>query len=78
LIKKCSELCSTMLSNFRSVHKFCTDAELLSKTRIPCHHEAHEGHEEFENSYISISCFVPFATFVVKFSSDFLVAALPR
>jgi hypothetical protein len=70
-----------MLSNFRSVRKFCTDAELLSKTRIPCHHEAHEaheGHEEFENSYISISCFVLFATFVVKFSSDFLVAALPR
>jgi hypothetical protein len=75
LIKKCSELCSTMLSNFRSVRKFCTDAELLNKTRIPCHHE---GHEEFENSYISISCFVLFATFVVKFSSDFLVAALPR
>jgi hypothetical protein len=78
LIKKCSELCSTMLSSFRSVRKFYTDAELLSKAQILCHHEAHEGHEEFENSYISISYFVPFAIFVVKFSSDFLVAALPR
>ena len=37
----------------------------------PYHHEAHEGHEEIENSYISISYFVPFATFVVKFCSDF-------
>ena len=48
------------------MRKFCTDAELLSKMQIPCHHEVHEGHEEFGNFYISIFYFVFFAIFVVK------------
>jgi hypothetical protein len=60
------------------LRKFCTDAELLSKWQIPCHHEAHEGHEGFGDYYISISYFVLFATSFGEMSVSILVAALPR
>ena len=47
-------LCTDMLESFRRLHKFCAPAKLLSKMQIPYHHEAHEGHEDFGNSYFNL------------------------
>jgi len=62
------------------------DSKFLNNKKILCHHEAHEGHEESGNYYISISSFVLpsallracFATFVVIMSVSILVVAQPR